>query len=114
MKKIIIIWSEMNEMGFGVEVEEEDVERATKIAEEGFRQWNDSETYPEYHDVGYAEPSMWLLDEAGIKYRILNEEEITDPNDRDCWRADLDIAYTSNWGFRKREINIHEVKGDEQ
>ena len=101
MKKVIIIWSEMNQMGFGVEVEQEDVKRAAELAEEGFRRWNDPETYPEYYYDGYAEPSEWLLDEAGIKYRILDEEEMTDPDDRDSWRADLDIAYTSNWGFRK-------------
>lgn len=102
MKKVIIIWSEMNELGFGIEVEEGDVEKAVELAEEGFRQWNCPSEYPEYHDVGYAEPSMFLLDEAGIKYRIIDEEEMTDPNDHDRWRTDLDIAYTSNLGFIER------------
>lgn len=81
MKKVFIIWSDMNEMGFGVEVEEKDLYKAVKLAEEGFSRWNNPEEYPEYEQVGYAEPLMELMDEAGIQYRILDEEEITDPND---------------------------------
>lgn len=81
MKKIFAIWSNINEIGFGVEVEEKDLEKAIILAEEGFCRWNNLDEYLEYESLGYAEPSMELMDEAGIQYRILNEEEITDPND---------------------------------
>lgn len=97
MKKVIIIWSELNQLGFGLEVEEEDVEKAVELAEEGFRQWNCPSEYPEYHDVGYAEPSMWMLDEAGIKYRLLEDDEMTTPEGE--WNPALNIAYTSTYGI---------------
>lgn len=97
MKKVIIIWSELNQLGFGLEVEEEDVEKAVELAEEGFRQWNCPSEYPEYHDVGYAEPSMWMLDEAGIKYRLLEDDEMTTPEGE--WNPALNIAYTSTYGL---------------
>lgn len=101
MKKIFLIWSEMNQIGFGVEVEEEDVEKAVELAQEGFDRWNWPDEYPEYHDVGYAEPSMELMDEAGIKYKIIDTEELTDPDDPDYWRQDVDFVFTSMWGWTR-------------
>jgi hypothetical protein len=91
MKKVFIIWSTMNQMGFGVEVEEKDYEKAKEIALEGWYQWNNPEEYPDYEQVGYAEPSMILMDEANIKYRILDENEITDPNDPDSFIKGIEV-----------------------
>lgn len=90
MKRVFIIWSSMNQMGFGVEVEEKDYSKAKELALDGWDKWNNPEEYPEYHDVGFAEPSMELMDEAGIKYRILDEEEITDPENPDEFNMSLD------------------------
>ena len=89
-KRVFIIWSMCNEMGFGVEVEEKDFEQAKELALEGWHRWNDPEEYPEYEQSGYAEPSMELMGEAGIQYRILDEEEITDEKDSNLFRSDLD------------------------
>ena len=83
MKKIFVIWSYCNEIGFGVEVDEKDYDKAVELAVEGWEKWNDPEEYPEYEHSGYDEPACELLDEAEIKYRILDEEEITDPDDPD-------------------------------
>ncbi len=90
MKRVFIIWSVMNQIGFGVEVEEKDYSKAKELALDGWNKWNNPDEYPEYHDVGFAEPSMELMDEAGIKYRILDEEEITDPENPDEFNMSLD------------------------
>ena len=82
-KNVFIIWSELNEIGFGVEVISGDVEKAKELALDGWFRWNDPVRYPEYEACGYAEPSMELMDEAGIEYRILDEDEITDPDNPD-------------------------------
>ena len=89
MKKIFIIWSAMNMMGFGVEVEEADYEKAKELALDGWRKWNNPEEYPEYETLGYAEPSEILMKEAGIDFRILDEDEITDPENPDCFNMEL-------------------------
>lgn len=76
MKKRFVIWSELNQIGFGVEVDEKDYEWAKDLSLTGWNQWNNPEKYPEYESMGYAEPSMKLMDMAGIKYRILDEKEM--------------------------------------
>ena len=62
-------------MGFGVRVDSNDYEKAKELALEGWHRWNDPEEYPEYEGFGYAEPAMELMDEAGIKYEILNVDD---------------------------------------
>lgn len=93
MKKIFVIWSYCNEIGFGVEVDEKDYDKAVELAVEGWEKWKDPEEYPEYEQAGYAEPSCELLDEAGIEYRILDEEEITDPDDPDSFIDGISGVY---------------------
>ena len=105
MKKVFLIWSPLNEMGFGVEVEEEDLRKAIELAEEGFARWNDPEEYPEYEGDGYAEPSMELMDEAGIKYRILDEEEMTDPDDDT--KFNIEFIYRSDWGWADKKSETY-------
>lgn len=75
MKKAFAIWSELNALGFGVRVDTNDYDKAKELASEGFSRWNDPLAYPEYHDVGYAEPAMELMDEAKIEYEILDIDE---------------------------------------
>ena len=70
MAKTFAVASFTNDMAFLVTVDEADYEKAKEICAEGFARWFNVEEYPEYHDVGYAEPSMWMMDEAGIKYEI--------------------------------------------
>lgn len=90
-KKAFIIWSDLNQMGFGVEVNAEDYSKAIPLALEGWRKWNNPEEFPEYEASGYAEPSMEMLDDAGIKYQILDEEEITDPDNPDYFRKGMEV-----------------------
>lgn len=78
MKRAFVVWSALNGIGFGVRVKEEDYEKAKELAKKGFDRWNNPEEYPEYHDVGWAEPSMELMDEAGIEYEILEINEDDD------------------------------------
>ncbi len=89
----------MNDIWFGVEVEEKDLHKAIELAEEGFARWNNPDEYPEYHDVGYAEPSMEMMDEAGIQYRILKDEEIIDPDNPDKFK--MEFVYNSEVGWIK-------------
>ena len=89
-KRTFIIWSLMNSMGFGVEVDEADYAKAKELALIGWGRWNNPEQYPEYEQVGYAEPAMELMDGAGIQYRILDEDEITDPENPDLFNMGLD------------------------
>lgn len=70
MSKKIVIWSELNQMGFCIIVDDADYPKAKELAQKGFDMWNDPENYPKYNDVGYAEPAEELLKEAGIKYEI--------------------------------------------
>ena len=83
MKRVFIIWSDLNQMGFGVEVNAKDYDKAKELALEGWHRWNCPNEYPEYEFMGYAEPATELLDEAEIEYKILDEDEITDPNNPD-------------------------------
>ncbi len=78
MKRAFAVWSYMNGIGFGVRVNEEDYEKAKELAKEGFDRWNNTEEYPEYHDVVWAEPAMELMDNVGIKYEILDIDEKDD------------------------------------
>ena len=78
MKRAFVVWSALNGIGFGVRVNAKDYEKAKELAKEGFDRWNNPEEYPEYHDVGWAEPSMELMDEAGIEYEILEIDEYDD------------------------------------
>ena len=67
-----VIWSDLNNIGFGVQVDKKDYDKAKELAIEGFRRWNAPEEYPQYHDVGFAEPTEELLKEAGIEFNIFN------------------------------------------
>lgn len=77
--KTFSIWSELNSMGFAVKVNDKDYDKAVHLALEGWHKWNDPEEYPEYEAYGYAEPSMELLDEAGIQYEIIDIEDDDEP-----------------------------------
>lgn len=89
MQRAFVIWSSMNEIGFGVCVAEKDYEKAKELAEEGFSRWNNTEEYPEYYGSGLAEPAEELMDEAGIEYEILDvpeeEEEFPDWCEEVVW-----------------------------
>lgn len=89
MKKVFIIWSNFNQFGFGIEVEEKDYPKAKRLALEGWEKWNNPDC-SEYYEKGFTEPSTELLDKAGIKYRLLSDEEITDPDNPDCFNMELD------------------------
>ncbi len=78
MKRAFVVWSYTNMIGFGVRVNEEDYEKAKELCSEGFAKWNNPSEYPEYHDVGWAEPAMELMDEVGIEYEILEIDEDDD------------------------------------
>lgn len=69
--KEFAVTSMMNSIGFVVKIQDDSrLEEAKLLASEGLHRWFDLDNYPEYHDVGCAEPSMFLLDEAGIEYEI--------------------------------------------
>ena len=89
MKRVVILWDEMNDMGFGVEVAEENLEKAKELVEKGYGDWLDLENYPEYDGLGYAEPAGFLLQEAEIEYRLLGDDEITDPENPDLFNGNL-------------------------
>ena len=91
MSKVIIVWSELNEMGFGLEVDEKDAKEVAKIAEQKFSDWFDTDNHPEYHHLGYAEPTIEELETKGIKYRLLDEDEITDPENENLFIADAEV-----------------------
>lgn len=93
MSKVIIVWSSLNDMGFGLEVSEEDAQVVAYIAENGFSNWFDTENYPEYHDLGYAEPTEDILKEKGIEYRLLDEKEITNPYNEDEFIPDAEVIF---------------------
>ena len=75
MKKAFIIYSYFNDFGIAFKVDEKDYEKAKELAYEGFDRWHDPIKYPEYHDIGYAEPSEELLKEAGIKYEYIKLDD---------------------------------------
>lgn len=62
------IVNEEDRDGFVIKVEDYDFERAVKLAYEGYYKWRNVSQYPEYEDFGYAEPAMFLLEEAKIEY----------------------------------------------
>lgn len=74
MSKRVVIYSELNDIGFCIIVDDADYVKAKKLAQKGFDMWNDPENYPKYHDAGYAEPAEKLLKEAGIKYKLRDVE----------------------------------------
>lgn len=92
MKKTFIIWSDLNQIGFGVEVEEKDYESAKHLALEGFSRWNQPSEYPEYESYGWAEPSMELLNNFGIEHRIIDDEEMTVPGNPDFFRSEYEVV----------------------
>ena len=77
-KKVFAVWSYLNQIGFAVRVNESDYSKAKELAYTGFSRWNDVDNFPEYHDVGFAEPTMELLELAGIQYEILSIPEYED------------------------------------
>ena len=102
MKKVFILWDNMNEMGFGIEaeVDETNIEKAKELIVKGYDGWHDVEGHPEWETVGYAEPSMELLRKEGIEYRLLDDEEITDPNDENEFNAALNpVVYSTFLGY---------------
>ena len=78
MKRAFVVWSYTNMIGFGVRVDEDNFEKAKELCSNGFAMWNNIEEYPEYEQLGWAEPSMELMDEAGIEYEILEIDEDDD------------------------------------
>lgn len=78
MKRAFVVWSYTNMIGFGVRVDEDNFEKAKELCSNGFAMWNNIEKYPEYEQLGWAEPSMELMDEAGIEYEILEIDEDDD------------------------------------
>lgn len=93
MSKVIVGWSELNEMGFGLEVDEKDAKEVAKIVEQKFSDWFDTENHPEYYDLGYAEPTIEALETKGIKYRLLDEDEITNPYNEDEFIPDAEVIF---------------------
>ena len=91
MKRVVILWDEMNDMGFGVEVAEENLEKAKELVEKGYGDWFDLENHPEYDGLGYAEPAEFLLQDAGIEYRLLDDDEITDSEDPNLFNRKLNL-----------------------
>lgn len=100
MKKRFVIWSELNQIGFGVEVDEKDYEWAKDLSLTGWNQWNDPEKYPEYESMGYAEPSMKLMDMAGIKYRMLDEKEMEEEEHSEDHEVITDILENTDKPLR--------------
>lgn len=89
MQKVIILWNETNQMGFGLRVFKEDFEKVKAIAKERFEAWFDAENHPELYYMGYTEPTTNELDRLGIEYELLDEEEITDENNPDSFNYEL-------------------------
>ena len=81
MSMFAVVSQVNGDIGFVVNVTKGDIEQAKQLALEGFARWNDCETYPEYEQVGFAEPSMELMDEAGIEYTIDDYYENWDSDD---------------------------------
>lgn len=83
MKKVIIVWSLANQIGFGVRVNTSDADRAEEIVKTEFEKWSDPEENPDYYNLGYAEPAEAELEKQGIEYEFLDEEQITNPENED-------------------------------
>lgn len=72
MKKAFVIWSDINHIGFGIVVDAPYYETAKRLSLEGFSRWNNREDYPEYEHVGYVEPAIDLMKEAGIIFDVID------------------------------------------
>jgi len=83
MKKVIIVWSLVNQIGFGVRVNTSDADMAEEIFKTEFEKWSDPEENPDYYNLGYAEPAETELEKHGIEYELLDEEQITNPENAD-------------------------------
>ena len=88
--KVVMPYANMKEAFTTMIRHKADYAKAKELALIGWGRWNNPEQYPEYEQVGYAEPAMELMDGAGIQYRILDEDEITDPENPDLFNMGLD------------------------
>lgn len=81
--KVIIVWSLVNQIGFGVRVKASDADEAEEIVKTEFEKWSDPEENPDYYNLGYAESAETELEKQGIEYDFLDEEQITNPENAD-------------------------------
>lgn len=77
--KNVELYSETNpDIAFVVRFSDDDYKQGKELALEGFSLWCFQEPTKhlpdaeEWQDAGFAEPSMYLLDKAGIAYEILD------------------------------------------
>lgn len=69
----------MNDIYFAVEVADNtDIGKAKQLISEGYDRWMNTEDYPEYECLGYAEPSEMLLKENGIEVINIFEPNVND------------------------------------
>lgn len=89
---MIIIYRDNNECDFGFKIlRKRDIEKAKELIKEGINAWYEAtedepegtenftgEEIKDFYYVGYAEPTMYLLEKYKIKYREIEIEKINE------------------------------------
>lgn len=98
---MVIAYTDSNECDFAFNIlRKRDIKKAIKLINEGITAWyraawdgknpiQPTENYSadeieDFDGVGYAEPSMWLLEKFNIPHRLISIEDISE-KDVDMW-----------------------------